>query len=53
MTKDEAIEYGVQILKIFPDDISVKDIQWALKNLLEATADEITQQAGERRGAAV
>ena len=48
MTKDEAIEYGVQILNVFPNDTLTRDVQWVLKNLLEssiAVSEEITQQA--------
>lgn len=39
MTKYEAIEYGVQIMKVFPDDISTCDMQWVLRNLLESSME--------------
>lgn len=44
MTKDEAIKYGVQILKIFPDDILVRDMQWVLRNLLESCGEHAQQR---------
>jgi len=48
MTKNEAIKYDMQVLNVFPNDISTRDVQWVLKNLLESSmevSEEIAQQA--------